>query len=116
MVIQSIVRFGLADRLEVHLDHVRMPVGKVRVKTKMRSLDLMIANKKSIVTVKAAIKCLAYALIIAMAWVHGDKKYKYTYGERLKQPVEFLLKASGVDLSNGGGFEEFRKFHRNLSL
>jgi len=26
-VIQSNARFGLTDRLEVHLDHVRIPVG-----------------------------------------------------------------------------------------
>ena len=37
-VIQSNARFGLSDRLEVHLDHVRMPVGngKKAEKTKGR--------------------------------------------------------------------------------
>ena len=48
-VIQSNVRFGLADRLEVHLDHVRVPAGNGREKTKGRSLDVMSAIKKSIV-------------------------------------------------------------------
>jgi len=33
----------------------------------------------------------------------------------LKKPVEYLLKASGVDLSNGGGFEELRQFEDHLS-
>ena len=55
-VVQSNARFGLSDRLEVHLDHVRMPAGNGRraEKTKGRSLDVMSAIKKSIVVVKAA--------------------------------------------------------------
>jgi len=40
-VIQSNAILGLSDRLEVHVDHVRMPVGngKKAEKTKGRSLD-----------------------------------------------------------------------------
>ena len=45
-VIQSDVRFGLADRLEVHLDNVRLPGGEGRVRTKGRSLDVMNAIKR----------------------------------------------------------------------
>ena len=33
-VIQNNARFALADRLEVHLEHVRMPVGNGGVKRK----------------------------------------------------------------------------------
>jgi hypothetical protein len=33
----------------------------------------------------------------------------------LKNPVEDHLKASGVDLSNGGGFHELRQFQEHLS-
>ena len=46
--------------------------------------------------------CLVYALIIAMDRLNGDPNYpsyKRAYG--FKQPVEDLLKASGVGLSNG---------------
>ena len=55
-VIQSNARFGLADRLEVHLDHVRLPAGngKRAERMKVSSLDVMSAIKKSIVFVKAA--------------------------------------------------------------
>ena len=60
------------DRLEVHLDHVRMPAGNGRVMKNGRSLDVMSAIKRSIVRFKAAPNCLAYALIIAMARVNGD--------------------------------------------
>ena len=107
-------RFGLADRLEVHLDHVGMPAGNGRVKTKGRSLDMMSTIKKSIVSVKAAINCLAYVLIIAMARLNGDPKhqsYRDRYG--LKKPVDDLLKASCVDLPNGEGFRE--RFQNHIS-
>jgi hypothetical protein len=36
-VIQSNARVGLSDRLEIRLDHVRMPTGNRRPKTKRRS-------------------------------------------------------------------------------
>ena len=59
---------------------------------------------------------MAYALIIAMARVNVDPKYKlYRDGKDLKKPLEVLLKASGVDLSNAGGFEELRQFQHQLS-
>ena len=35
-------------------------------------MDLLIAIKKCIVSVKAALICLVYAIIIAMARVNGD--------------------------------------------
>ena len=117
-VIQSNARFALTDRLEVHLDHVRMPAGngKKAEKTKGRSISVLSAIKTSIVTVKAVFMCLAHALIIAMAKVNDDSKFKsYRDGYGLKEPVEKLLKASGVDLSNGGGFKELQQFQEYLS-
>ena len=60
-VVQSNERFDLSDRLEVHLDHVRMRGFNVREKTKGRFLDVSSAIKKSIVVVKAAFFCLAHA-------------------------------------------------------
>ena len=65
---------------------------------------------------KAALLCLAHALIISMARMNGDPKYPlYRHGKCMKNPVEDLLKASGVDLSNGEGFEELEKFQEYLS-
>jgi hypothetical protein len=74
-IIQSNARFALTDRLEVHLDHVRMPAGNGRVKTKGRCIDILSAVKKSIVVVKTAVLCLAHALVIAIARVNNDPKY-----------------------------------------
>jgi hypothetical protein len=100
-IIQNNARFGLTDRLEVHTDHVRMPAGNSRAKTKGRSLDVLSAIKRSIVVVKTAFLCLAQALIIAMARVNGDPKYAlYRDGYQLNKPVDDLLMASGVGLSN----------------
>ena len=58
-MIQSNARFGLSDGLEVHLEHVRTPAGSDRIKTKERSLDMMSAIKRSTVSVKASLNCLA---------------------------------------------------------
>jgi hypothetical protein len=114
-VIQSNARFGLTDRLEVRMDHVRMPAGNGRENTKGRSLDILSAVKKSIVVVKAALLCLAHAFIIAMATVNDPKYRSYRDGYGLDGPVEELLKASGVDLSDGGGLEALEQFQDYLS-
>ena len=85
-----------------------MPVcnGKCAEKTKGRSLNVLSAIK-NIIVVKAAFFCLGNAITIAMAQVIGDPKYAlYRQIKCAKKPVENLLKASGVDLSNGGGVEE----------
>ena len=42
--------------------------------------------------------------IIAMSWVNGSQMYKsYRDDKCSKQPVEDLIRASGVDLTNGWG-------------
>jgi hypothetical protein len=94
-VIQSNARFGLTDRFEVRLDHVRMPAGnsKRAEKTKGHSLDVLSAIKRSIVIVKAALLRLAHARIIAMAGVYGNPKYTlYRHGKCIKKPVDDLFK------------------------
>jgi len=53
----------------------------------------MSAIKKSIVTVKASLNCLAYALITAMARVNGDPKFQL-YSYRLNKGLKNLLKIS----------------------
>ena len=114
-VVQSNARFVLTDRLEVHLGHVGMPGGNGREKTKGRSLDVMGAIKKCIVTVKATFLFLAQALIIAVARVNGEPKYKSYRNDRgLKQPVQDLLNTSGDNLTNGSVFKELELFQNYL--
>jgi hypothetical protein len=115
-VIQSNGRFGLSDRLAVHLNHARMPVGngETAEKTKGRSLNVLSATKMSVV--KSAFLCLAHALIIAMERANRDPKYElYRHGNCWKKPVEDILKASGFDLTNGGGIEDIRQLQEYLS-
>ena len=114
-VVQYNARFGLSDRLEVHLVHVMMPAGNESDKTKGRSLYVLCAIK-SIVVFKTAFLCLAHALITAMAKVNGDPKFKsYRDCKGFKQPVQNLLSASGFKLNNGGAFKRLRQFKNYLS-
>jgi len=90
-----------------------MPAGNCRTadKTKGRAIDVMSVIKKSILVVKAAALCLAHAFIIAMARVNGDPKYKsYRDGYGLKLPVQDLLSASGITLTNSGYLNELEQF------
>ena len=110
-VVKCNVTFGFCDRFEVHLDNVRIPVGKGREKTKGRTLDVLSAIKKIIVKVKTGFFCLAHALIIVMAKTNGVPKYiSFRDSYSLKQPVQDLLSASGVDLANGGGLMNLNNF------
>jgi len=66
--------------------------------------------------VKEAFLCLFHALLIALARVNSDPKYEsYRHCRCLNKPVEDLLNASGVDLSNGGGLEKLEQFQDHLS-
>jgi hypothetical protein len=56
-IIQSNARFAFIDRLDVHLDYVRMAAGNGGAKRKGRSIDVLSALKKSIVVVKTAVFC-----------------------------------------------------------
>ena len=109
-MIQNNARFGLNDRLEIHLDHVKMPAGNGIFKMKGRSLDVMIVVKISMVIFKTTINCLVYALIIAMASVNDAPKCQlYRHGICLIKPVKNLLQASGVRLANlAKNFGSFR--------
>ena len=65
---------------------------------------------------KAGFLSLAHAIIIAMARVNGDPKYKsYRNFNSLNQPIQNLLSAAGVDLTNGGRFKGLEQIHNYLS-
>jgi hypothetical protein len=117
-VIQSNARFGLSDSLEIHVDYVKMASGnghKGILKTKGQSLGALGVSKRSIVQVKAKYLCLAHSLVFALSQFNRDPLYKsYRNGYLLAKPVSDL-KASGVDLTNGGGIEELKQFQAYLS-
>jgi hypothetical protein len=79
-------------------------------------LKVLSTIKRSTVVVKAAFLCLAHALIIAMPRINGDPKCNsYRDGYLMDKPVDKLLRASGVDLSNGRGLQEFQQYQDYLS-
>jgi hypothetical protein len=53
--------------------------------------------------------------VIAFAQCNDDLKYGSYRNGCLKKSIEELLKASGVDLTNGGGVEELQQFQQYLS-
>jgi len=85
-----------------------MPAGNDARRTKGRPLDVMSKITKSIVTVKALLNCMGYAVIIAMPRVNGDTKYKsYSNGRGSKN----LLKIScNLPVLMYPTVEVFRKF------
>jgi hypothetical protein len=69
-VSQSNSRFSALDRLVIEVHSIKMPVAFGRgIKTKGRPLSVMAHLKTSIMELQAEEKCLAHALIIAIAKV-----------------------------------------------
>jgi hypothetical protein len=66
--------------------------------------------------VKASINFLAYALLITIAQSNGDSNYgSYRDGYVLKKPIEELLNAAGVHMTNGGSIDELQQFQQYFS-
>ena len=111
-VAQSNARYNAMDRLIVVVQSVKMPVcfGKT-IKSKGRPVHEMVHEKRSIIEVKSKTNCLAHALIIAIARLTNDRKYKSKrQGRRMILPaVQHLLEATGIDLQNGGGIQEIQQ-------
>jgi hypothetical protein len=84
-----------------------MPIGFGRVKTKGRPLSVMAHLKRSIVEDKAQNKCLAHALIIAIATVTNDPNYKaYRQGRKIHPAVDRLLKTTGSTLKMAAAYQK----------
>jgi hypothetical protein len=59
---------------------------------------------------------LAQALIIAIARINADPKFKsYRNGRGLKQSLQDFLTSSGVDLTNFGAFKELEHIQNHRS-
>jgi hypothetical protein len=101
-VIQNNARFGLTDRLEVHLDHIMMPAGDGKgAEKKGRQLTVLRVIKKSIVIVHSQFLCFAHSVIIAMTRENVDTGYtSYRKGNKLDQPDEDLLKVVGATIED----------------
>jgi hypothetical protein len=68
--------------------------------------------KHSIVTLNAETKCLAHALIIAIASLDNDPIYNsYRRSYKIRPKVDCLLQATGVDLSQGGDVPNVQQYY-----
>jgi len=71
--------------------------------------------KRSILEVKAEDLCLAHALVIEIAKVDKDPKFKaYIQGRKIGQVVHNLLETTVIDLSNGAGIPKLGRFQEHL--
>jgi hypothetical protein len=94
----------------VEVSCVKLHIG-CSEKRKGRPLSVMSHLKKSVVVVTAAENSLAHALVIAKARLTDDPEYKaYRQGRKIRTVVEELLRATGIDLTDGGGIPELQRF------
>jgi len=114
---QSNARYNAMDRLIVVVHSVKMPVGFGKaVKSNGRPLPVMAHVKFSIINVTAETKCLAHALIIAIARLTKDSHYEaYRQGRKTLPAVQQLLQTTGIDLQGGGGILEIQQFQDHFS-
>ena len=116
-VAQSNARYNAMDRLIVVVQSVKMPVGFGRsVGSRGQPLDVAARVKHSIIRVKSDRDCLAHALIIAIARLENDPNYKsYREGRKIGPAVQSLLETTGIDLQDGGGVPEIRRFQDHFT-
>jgi hypothetical protein len=66
--------------------------------------------------VKATENCLAHALVIAIAKIKNDPNCNfYRRGMKIFPAVNALLRETGIEVRNGGGIPELRKFQEHHS-
>jgi hypothetical protein len=71
--------------------------------------------KRSIIEVKAEQNCLAHALIIAIARLNNDSNYiSYRKGNRIRPEVDYLLRTTGIDLTDGGRIPQLTPFQEHF--
>jgi hypothetical protein len=117
-VARSNARYNALDRMIVVIHSVKMPVGfgKNAIKSKGRPLSETAHLKRSIIKVKAETKCLAHALIIAIARLTKDPNYiSLRKGCKILSEVQRLWQTTGIDLQNGVGVHEIQRFHDHFS-
>ena len=85
--------------------------GKGAIKSRGRPLSVMAHLKQSIVEVKTDENCLSHVLIVAIARVDNDPKYKACrQGLKIRHVVRTLLETTRIYLSNGSGIPEIVGF------
>jgi len=112
-VSQSNSRYNALDNLVVNVNSVKMPVGFSR-----GARDTCLcqgATQKSIIEFKAPDKCLAQALIIAIARIANDSNYEsYRKGWKIRPVVRDLLEKTCIDPYSGAGIPELARLQEHF--
>ncbi|KAG8235182.1 hypothetical protein J437_LFUL015488 [Ladona fulva] len=123
-VVQSNDTFLTSAPLTISLHHIAMPVGRGRgrfTRPNILNFNDFCRKKRSIITVNNNDNlCLARSIVVAMSLRSGDdddaakKRVQCDTGLVQTTRANALCVKHGVDLTNGGGLEEIKKFQRGL--
>lgn len=119
-VLNSNEEFLLAGRLRVKFTVIKMPVGYgvkriSRRVQKTMPFDVFCRTKRSVINIRNNDNlCLARAIVVSVANINDDRAHfiriKNDTRPYQTEQARALCTAAGVDLSNGGGLDEIRKF------
>ncbi|KAK4883382.1 hypothetical protein RN001_006701 [Aquatica leii] len=117
-IMQSNAQFFAHDVLTMQMDKVRLPLGCGRKTMSGMPFDEFSIRKKGIITVVNNDKdCLAYALVLAIAYKTRDPEFNNMVLNKsiLHTRVQNLCIESEVNLSQGGSYREIQKLQNYLT-
>lgn len=117
-VIQSNKQFRLNDSVKVNLIHVEMPHGGTGTKRSEINLEKHLAKKGSIVRIQNKDElCLARALVVAIAKIEKDNRYKQIANHRYPMQTRLaneLHQKARVEIGSCG-LDEVKQFQTYLT-
>lgn len=126
-VLQSNERFLISDNLNINVDHIQMPIGYGRTyRMAGTSFTQFVEDHPKTIfnphlDPQHKSMCLAVAIVLGEAFADGVISqnrfnfltYKQNYNELIAEAY-LLCHYADVDLSNGGGLDEIKKFQDYL--
>jgi hypothetical protein len=117
-VIQSHHEFRLNESVKVNLVHVKMPNGATGSKRSEINLEKHLMNKRAIVRIqKEDDLCLARALVVSIAKIENDSRYKSIVDHRRQMQTRLahdLHQKAGVPIGSCG-IDEVKQFQAYLT-
>ena len=117
-VIQSNREFRLNDSVQVNLIHVEMPIGGTGTKRSEINLEKHLAKKGSIIRIQNKDEtCLARALVVSIAKIENNNRYRYIADHR--KPLQARLALDLHEKANVSiglcGLDEVKQFQSYLT-
>jgi hypothetical protein len=116
-VVQSNHEFRLNDSVNVNVVHVEMPQGGTGTKRSEISLEKHLVNKRSIIRIQNEDEiCLARALVVSIAKIENDSRYKSIIDHRnsLQECLAQELHEKANVLIGKCGIDEVKQFQAYL--